>query len=151
LDIRPIETIRPFQFHPVDPVVKITIVETIALETDALSFQIQQFQQEGKYPVVVVVDVEVCSLQHPQQRPYPKCIKASDLVKYVLCGMLYYEDSDHFAAELYKPGSISFVYDSMSKTFAGKDFVMAERLQTECQQSGNKRPSLLIYAQVNAC
>lgn len=130
--------------------VKITIVETIALETDALSSQIKQFQRGGKYPVVVVVDVEVCSLQHPQQRPYPKCIKASDLVKYVLCGMLYYEDSDHFAAELYKPG-ISFVYDSMSNTFAGKDFVMAERLQTECQQSGEKQPSLLIYAQVNAC
>ena len=137
--------------------VKITIVETIALETDALSFQIKQFQRGGKYPVVVAVDVEVCSIQHPQQRPYPESIKvvddasANSSAVYVLCGMVYYEDSDHFAAELYKPGSISFVYDSMSKTFAGKDFVMAERLQTECQQSGNKRPSLLIYAQVNAC
>jgi hypothetical protein len=150
-------------------VVKITIVETIALETDALSSQIKQFQRGGKYPVVVVVDVEVCSLQHPQQRPYPESIKVVDVASadssavavvdvasanssavYVLCGMVYYEDTPHFAAELYKPG-ISFVYDSMSNTFAGKDFVMAERLQTECQQSGEKQPSLLIYAQVNAC
>jgi hypothetical protein len=139
-------------------VVKITLVD--ALETDAnnrcgpFSSGIKQFQQGGKYPVVVVVDVEPCSILHHQERPYPKFIKASapkasDLVIYVLCGMVY-EESAHFAAELYKPG-ISFVYDSMSKTFAGKDFVMAERLQTECQQSGEKRPSLLIYAQVNAC
>jgi len=62
-------------------VVKITLVN--ALETDAnnrcgpFSSAIKQFQQGEKYPVVVVVDVEACSILHHQERPYPKFIKAS--------------------------------------------------------------------------